>query len=59
MRLPCAKNVHLIAIANPACSATTTMRRIFEVLTSVALRTGYKLRRRKKADAAKPTATKA
>lgn len=37
----CAKNSILIAIARPACNATTTISRILEVLTSVALSTGY------------------
>ena len=36
-----AKHNILIAIAKPACKAKTTTRRIFDVRTSVALRTGY------------------
>jgi len=38
---PCAKNKILIAIARPACNATTATSRTFEVLTSVAERTGH------------------
>lgn len=37
----CAKNKILIAIANPACSATTATSKTLEVLTSVADSTGY------------------
>ena len=37
----CAKNRILIAIAKPACSATTATSRTLEVLTSVADKTGY------------------
>lgn len=38
--LLCAKKSILMAIASPACNATTTMSSIFDVRTSVALRTG-------------------
>lgn len=56
--LVAAKKNTLIAIAKPACRARTTISRIFDVLASVELKTGYKLRRRKKTEAAKPRATK-
>ena len=36
-----AKNNILMAIANPACSAMTAMRRPLDGLMPVALRTGY------------------
>lgn len=54
-----AKNKTLIAIAKPACNTTTNMSKILLVFASVALSTGYKLRRRKNTVHANPTPTKA
>jgi hypothetical protein len=56
--LVAAKKRTLIAIANPACSARTTISRILLVFFSVESKTGYKLRSRKKAENARPSATK-
>jgi hypothetical protein len=56
--LVAAKNKTLIAMANPACSANTTMSKTLLVLASVVLSTGYKLRSKKKAENARPSATK-
>lgn len=56
--LVAAKKSTLIAIAKPACSTSTTMRRILLVFASVVLRTGYKFLRRKVAEKASPRATK-
>jgi hypothetical protein len=39
-RLPCAKNSVLIAIAKPACRATTKINKALLVCLSVALSTG-------------------
>jgi hypothetical protein len=52
-----AKNKILIASAKPKCKPTTTTNKILLVLTSVALKTGYKFLTRKTPDAASPTAT--
>lgn len=47
-----------MAIARPACSTSTRMSSALLVWRSVALSTGYRLRSRKAAESAKPTATK-
>ena len=54
-----AKNKILIAIAKPACSRITRIKSILLALASVALKTGYRLRRRKKTVQQKPTPTRA
>lgn len=46
-----------MAIARPACSTTTRINRILLVFASVALKTGYKLRSRKKTVQPKPIPT--
>lgn len=56
--LPCAKKRILMAIDSPKCSASTRTNRTLLVCLSVALKTGYKFRRRNATDRPKPTATK-
>lgn len=56
--LVAAKKSTLIAMAKPACSASTTTSRILLVLFSVVERTGYKFLSKKAAEKASPTATK-
>jgi hypothetical protein len=56
--LPWAKKRTLIAIAKPLCNTMSIMSRSLLVLTSVADRTGYKLRTRNVAETARPAATK-
>lgn len=56
--LLCAKKRIFIVRDKPACSITTIIRRTLLTWRSVALRTGYKLRRRKTTESPKPTATK-
>lgn len=57
--LPVAKNRILIAIAKPACNARTTMSSTFDLFASIADTIGNRLRVKKTAEKARPTAVKA
>ena len=53
-----AKNVILIAIANPACSTTTAMTRILLIFASVTLTTGHRFLTRNTTLTTNPTPVK-
>ena len=53
-----AKNVILIAIANPACSTATAITRILLIFASVTLTTGHKFRTKNTTLTTNPIAVK-